>query len=320
MGIDQNIAEFIDHVNSYEIHKSKLIAIKKEIEEKQHNKYKVLDERSELLKLRILNNKLKSHEFVENEKINQIRRNNQLLLDRLLDISKGRWAAPGMKAKKLKRKTGPKSLNYVTKRKELARIDEENSKLMKRILNQNPIMSTKKLESEFRDRRRLQKSLQRNKLLPIQKMLNKKKQNHEKSTGRLPPLQGSDTPSVADSKNERLRMPQSVSSSKQHQNTFEVEDRVESNDLGASQESHNLKKESENGKKKYSSGAYRTKPIVKHTPVSITFEVNRGYVGLYRCLNSQAWISQSHQKPGLISLVALQRLINPLLKMIKVTN
>ena len=135
------------------------------------NKYKVLDEKSELLKLRILNNKLKSHEFVENEKINQIRRNNQLLLDRLLDISKGKWAAPGMNAKKPKRRMGPKSLNYVTKRKELARIDEENSKLMKRILNQNPILSTKKLEKEYRERRRLQKSLQRNKLIPIQNLL-----------------------------------------------------------------------------------------------------------------------------------------------------
>lgn len=68
------MVEFIDRVNSYEIHKNKLLAIKGEIEDKINNKYKVLDERSELLKLRILNNKLKSHEFVENEKINEIRK------------------------------------------------------------------------------------------------------------------------------------------------------------------------------------------------------------------------------------------------------
>lgn len=36
----------------------------------------VIDEEAELLKLRILNNKLKSHEFEENEKIISIRRSN----------------------------------------------------------------------------------------------------------------------------------------------------------------------------------------------------------------------------------------------------
>lgn len=246
-------------------------AIKKEIEQKQNNKYKVLDEKSELLKLRILNNKLKSHEFVENEKINQIRRNNQLLLDRLLEISKGKWAAPGIKArvKKPKRRVGPKSLNYVTKRKELARIDEENSKLMKRILNQNPIMSTKKLENEYRERRRLQKSLQRNKLVPIQHMLNKKKRMNEKSTGRLPPLQNSDTPSAGESRHDRSNMPQSVHSSKNDKNTFDVDDRVESNQLDSESRSQVLMKDMNNhSKSRYSSGPYKSKPVVKHTPVS----------------------------------------------------
>lgn len=229
--LDQNIAEFIEHVTSYEIHKSKLDAIKREIQEKQSNKYKVLDEKSELLKLRILNNKLKSHEFVENEKINQIRKNNQLLLDRLLDISKGRWAAPGMKAKQRKRRVGPKSLNYVTKRRELERIDNENMKLMKRIVNQNAMLSTKKHEKEYRERKRLQKSLQRNRFAPIQNMLKKKKQFHEKSTGRLPPLQNSDTPSVKDSKEQRIKMPHSVSGSKKQHNTFEIDDKVEQNKI-----------------------------------------------------------------------------------------
>lgn len=114
--IDQNIAEFIDHVNSYEIHKNKLLEIKKQIEDKVNNKFKVVDQQAELLKLRILNNRLKSHEFEANERINEIKKNNQLLLDKLLDISKGKWAAPGMKAKQPKKRIGPKSLNYVTKK------------------------------------------------------------------------------------------------------------------------------------------------------------------------------------------------------------
>lgn len=264
--LDQNIAEFIDQVNSYEIHKSKLNAIKREIEEKQYNKHKVLDERSELLKLRILNNKLKSHEFVENEKINQIRRNNQLLLDRLLDISKGKWAAPGMRARKVKRRAGPKSLNYVTKRKELARIDEENSKLMKRILNQNAMLSTKRLEQEYRERKRLQKSLQRNKLVPIQKLLQQKKTRpHEKSTGRLPPLQNADTPSLSEKKRDHGKFPQTVSSSKQRQTTFEVDDKVDTNqDYGITDDE--LAKKDPNSKPKFTPTA-SNKGVPRHVPV-----------------------------------------------------
>lgn len=96
-----------------------------------------------------------------------------MLLDRLLDISKGKWATPGMKAR-VPRRVGPKSLNYVTKKKELERIDNENIKLMNRIVNQNAMLNTKKFEKEYQNRKRLQKSLQRNKLLPIQQMLKKK--------------------------------------------------------------------------------------------------------------------------------------------------
>lgn len=188
----------------------------------------MLDEQSELLKLRILNNKLKAHEFVENEKINEIRRNNQLLLDRLLDISKGKWAAPGMKAKVVRKRMGPKSLNYVTKKRELERIDNENLKLMNRIVNQSPMLNTKKFEQEYRDRRRLQKSLQRNKLIPIKNLLKKKKRVNERSTGRLPPLQNAGTPSMKDG-GERVKLPQTVSSSKKRQNTFEDEEETESN-------------------------------------------------------------------------------------------
>lgn len=65
---DLNIAEFIDHFNSYEIHKSKLESIRRELENRG-----VIDEEAEMLKLRILNNRFKSHEFKANERINQIK-------------------------------------------------------------------------------------------------------------------------------------------------------------------------------------------------------------------------------------------------------
>ena len=79
---------------------------------------KVVDEEAELLKLRILNNKLKSHEFEENEKIISIRRSNQVLLERLLEISKGKWSSVGNKGTNAPaaKKKGPKSLNYLNKK------------------------------------------------------------------------------------------------------------------------------------------------------------------------------------------------------------
>jgi hypothetical protein len=54
---------------SYELHKQKLKELKKEIDMKKEGKLKIIDERDELLKMRIINNKLKNHEFIDNEKI-----------------------------------------------------------------------------------------------------------------------------------------------------------------------------------------------------------------------------------------------------------
>ncbi len=65
-------------------------AIKDELEIKKVDKYKVLDERREMLKMRIINNKLKNHEFQDNEKIIEIKRENKKLLDKLYDISQGK--------------------------------------------------------------------------------------------------------------------------------------------------------------------------------------------------------------------------------------
>jgi hypothetical protein len=72
-------------------------------------------------------------------KLNEIKRTNQVLLERLLDISKGKNVSvgrhneisPGVA-------TAPRSLNYLNKRKEADRIDRENQKIMERIIKQGP--------------------------------------------------------------------------------------------------------------------------------------------------------------------------------------
>ena len=46
--------------------------MKKELDQKKGGKLKVIDEHDELLKMRIISNKLKNHEFNDNEKILEI--------------------------------------------------------------------------------------------------------------------------------------------------------------------------------------------------------------------------------------------------------
>lgn len=48
--------------------------MKNEIEKKKQNKLKVIDEKDELLKLRVISNKLRTHEFQDNEKIEEIKK------------------------------------------------------------------------------------------------------------------------------------------------------------------------------------------------------------------------------------------------------
>jgi len=60
-------------------------------------------------------------------KMNEIKRTNQVLLERLLDISKGKTVSVGRHDTPAVTETsGPRSLNYLNKRKEADRIDREN--------------------------------------------------------------------------------------------------------------------------------------------------------------------------------------------------
>jgi hypothetical protein len=61
--------------------------MKKELELKKQGKLKVIDEDDELLKMRVIANKLKNHEFNDSEKILEIQRSNQKLMSKLYEIS-----------------------------------------------------------------------------------------------------------------------------------------------------------------------------------------------------------------------------------------
>jgi hypothetical protein len=66
------------------------------------------------------------------EKIHGIKKSNQLLLDKLVEISKGKWSS--VVSHVGSPITGQKSLNYHKKKKEAERIDNENQRLMQRII------------------------------------------------------------------------------------------------------------------------------------------------------------------------------------------
>ena len=74
-------------------------------------------------------NKSLIHSFFTLERIVEIKRNNQHLLDKLLLISKGKNSTTNQKNLKVERGAS-KSLNYITKKREAERIDRENQKIM----------------------------------------------------------------------------------------------------------------------------------------------------------------------------------------------
>ena len=63
-----------------------------------------------------------------------------------------------MKQENLKSEKFPsKSLNYQMKKKVAQQIDSENHKIMERIVSQGPIMSTKKLQKEYEEIKKIKK-------------------------------------------------------------------------------------------------------------------------------------------------------------------
>ena len=80
------------------------------------------------------------------------------------------------------------SLNYVVKKKEAARIDRENEKIMKSLLSQSPTLTSKKIEDHQRQHDKLKKLLQKHKGLPIDHLLKQKQIMYSKVENRLPPM------------------------------------------------------------------------------------------------------------------------------------
>ena len=88
------------------------------------------------------NDRKKTKEFLTNEKNITINKDNQILLNKLVEISSGKWSsvAPAPKAKrnssvKVKPLNGPTSLNMGIRKRETDRIEKENHAFAKRLFD-----------------------------------------------------------------------------------------------------------------------------------------------------------------------------------------
>lgn len=122
--------------------------------------------------------------------MSEIKRTNQVLLERLLDISKGKNVSVGRHNEvSPSQVTAPRSLNYINKRKEADRIDRENQKIMERIIKQGPSYQSRKLEQEYQETTlRFKKMKQKSMALSVEKMLEKKKQMMQEVRSNYLPL------------------------------------------------------------------------------------------------------------------------------------
>lgn len=82
----------------------------------------------------------KTKEFLTNERNITINKDNQILLNKLVEISSGKWSsvapAPGKKARNQSVKVkGPSSLNMVVRKRETERIEKENHAFAKRLFD-----------------------------------------------------------------------------------------------------------------------------------------------------------------------------------------
>lgn len=88
--VDKNIYETLDRLNSYELHQRKLEDFKKQIDQTKAVGSIPVDPRYSEIKKNVMINKIRSHEYQESIKITEIKKNNEKLLGKLLEISKGK--------------------------------------------------------------------------------------------------------------------------------------------------------------------------------------------------------------------------------------
>lgn len=143
--IEKNLGKKRDEEKMMELHTKKLKDI-----QKREKKLKKAAESDYTEKIK--ENKTKTKGFLKNEQTAAINRENQILLNKLVEISSGKWSsvAPApKKAAKKKAVPAKKSLNYERRKKEFERIERENMAIAQRLFNKQGSISKKKMDQDY---------------------------------------------------------------------------------------------------------------------------------------------------------------------------
>ena len=110
----------------------------------------------------------KTKEFLTNERNITINKDNQILLNKLVEISSGKWSsvAPVPTAKTKNRNNsvkvkGPTSLNMGVRKRETERIEKENHAFAKRLFDKQAVLKKKALDSDWADHIKYKKQIQK---------------------------------------------------------------------------------------------------------------------------------------------------------------
>lgn len=97
----------------------------------------------------------KTKEFLTNEKNITINKDNQILLNKLVEISSGKWSsvAPAPRRANNRNKSvkvkGPTSLNMGIRKRETERIEKENHAFAKRLFDKQAVLNKKELDKDW---------------------------------------------------------------------------------------------------------------------------------------------------------------------------
>lgn len=155
--IEKNLGKKREDERRMEMHAKKL----KEIQAKEVKKKKLVDDN---YSSKIKETKTKTKGFMKNEKNAEINRENQILLNKLVEISNGKWSSVSKPVVKKKAKpVGPpkKSLNYERRKKEFERIERENMAIAQRLFNKQGSISKKKMDAEYGVHKKYKKQIQK---------------------------------------------------------------------------------------------------------------------------------------------------------------
>ena len=108
----------------------------------------------------------KNKEFLQNERNIEINRSNQALLNKLVEISTGKWSSvPHLRDRSVdvisRHNSAFKSLNLPYRKRETERIERENHAFAKRLFERPPNLNKKKLDDDYKDHRKFVKLIQK---------------------------------------------------------------------------------------------------------------------------------------------------------------